>query len=453
MSASQDVDALVVGAGIAGLAAARELESRGADVLLVEAEDQPGGVMRTDEVAGYRIERGPSSLLLRAPLLRGLERLGLADALERAAPASRSRWLLREGQLIEVPLGPLDLMRTPLLSGAAKRRLLREPFVAQGDGRDETVAEFVTRRLGGALVDALVGPFLTGVYAGDERQLGAEAVFPSLVRAEREHGSLTAGLLASALRRRDRGRAGTFSWPGGLGSLATVLAAGLRSEPRYATAVRRIEPCDAGFRVGVDSPDGSEEWSVRRLVLATPSAVASDLVRGIDAEAADWIDSIDYAPVATVGLGAGPDALRRQAPGFGFLVPRGEGRGLLGCLFMSELFRDRAPPGRQLLQCMLGGVRDPGVVDLDDSQLVALAIEELDAPLGVAEPLDALRVRRWTRAVAQPKPGHAAGLRAARARLAARGPLAIAGGYTDGVSIADSFASGVAAGERLAPVG
>ena len=93
MSASQDVDALVVGAGIAGLAAARELESRGADVLLVEAEDQPGGVMRTDEVAGYRIERGPSSLLLRAPLLRGLERLGLADALERAAPASRSRWV------------------------------------------------------------------------------------------------------------------------------------------------------------------------------------------------------------------------------------------------------------------------------------------------------------------------------------------------------------------------
>ncbi|MEE2663700.1 MAG: protoporphyrinogen oxidase [Myxococcota bacterium] len=453
MSTRSDVDALVVGAGIAGLGAARELERRGAEVLLVEAEDAPGGVMRTDEVDGYRIERGPSSLLLRAPLLRGLERMGLADALVRAAPASRSRWLLRQGRLLEVPLGALGLMRTPLLSGAAKRRLLREPFVARGDGRDETVAEFVTRRLGAELVDALVGPFLTGVYAGDERQLGAEAVFPALVRAEREHGSLVAGLLASALRRRDRGRAGTFSWPGGLGELARALAAGLRSEPRYATRVRRIESIDAGFRVAIASRGGSEEWVVRRLVMATPAAVASDLLRGIAAEAAAWIDSIEYAPLATVGFGAGSDAFRRKSPGFGFLVPRGEGRGLLGCLFISELFSDRAPPERRLLHCMLGGVRTPEVVDLDDSEIAALASEELDGPLGLAAPLDALQVRRWPRAVAQPKPGHAAGLRDARARLVARGPIALAGGYTDGVSVADSFASGVAAAAQLAPAG
>ena len=125
MSPAAEVDALVIGAGVAGLAAARELERRGAEVVLVESSDTPGGVMQTDCVDGYRLERGPNSVLLRAPLLRGLERFGALAGLEQAAPASRARFLLRGGELVPVPLGPLDLVRTPLLSGAGKRRLLR----------------------------------------------------------------------------------------------------------------------------------------------------------------------------------------------------------------------------------------------------------------------------------------------------------------------------------------
>jgi len=449
VSPPPDVDALVVGAGIAGLAAARELERLGAEVLLVEADEGPGGVMKTVAIGGYRLERGPNSLLLRAPLLRGLEAFGLTDALERAAPSSRSRFLLRGGQLVAVPMGPLALARSPLLSGAGKRRLLREPFVARGDGGAESVAEFVGRRLGNDVVEALVGPFLAGVYAGDERRLGAEAVFPSLVEAERTHGSIVRGLLARARGGSERGRPGTYSASGGLGALSGALAAGLRGEQRYASRVRSIECSGGGFAVELDTGGAAERLRARRIVIATPARAAAELVRSLDEEASAWIAGVEYAPVATVSLGAAPASLQRPPSGFGFLVPRGEGRGLLGCLFMSELFADRAPPGRHLLHCLLGGTRAPEVLERDDAGLAALAIEELAGPLGATGDLEVLRVGRWRRAVAQPLPGHASALRDARARLAARGPIALAGGYTDGVSVGDSFASGLAAAEAL----
>ena len=454
MSPAADVDVLVVGAGVSGLAAARELERRGASVLVVDDADAPGGVMRSDEIAGHRIERGPNTLLLRAPLLRGLERFGLADALVSASPASRSRFLARDGELVPVPLGPLDLARTPLLSGRAKRRLLREPFVARGDGSGESVAEFIARRLGPELVEALVGPFLTGVYAGDERRLGAEAVFPSLVEAERSHGSIVLGLLASVLRRgeQDRGRAGTWSHPEGLGGLAAALAAGLDGEVRQGVRVQRIVVGEHVLRVELEHRGTEQRWTARRVLVAAPAAAAATMLAPLGRDVAEWIGSVSYAPVATVALSAPIGALRRRAEGFGFLVPRGEGRGLLGCLFMSELFEGRAPAGRQLLHCLLGGVRAPELLDLDDEALARHAIEEVDSLLGVAGELDVLRVARIRRAVAQPLPGHRLALQRARSALAACGPIELAGGYTDGVSVADSFASGVAAACRLADV-
>ena len=178
------MDALVIGAGIAGLAAAREFERRGRSVLLVEAQDRPGGVMRSDRVGDYLVERGPNSFQLKAPMRRALEAWGVNDACVRAAPASRERFLVRDGELLPVPLSPLALVRSPLLSAGAKLRLLREPFVRRGDGASESVAEFVERRLGSETLRNLVGPFLTGVYAGDEAQLGAGPVFPALVEAE-----------------------------------------------------------------------------------------------------------------------------------------------------------------------------------------------------------------------------------------------------------------------------
>ena len=452
MSAARDMDALVIGAGIAGLAAAREFERRGRSVLLVEAQDRPGGVMRSDRVGDYLVERGPNSFQLKAPMRRALEAWGVNDACVRAAPASRERFLVRDGELLPVPLSPLALVRSPLLSAGAKLRLLREPFVRRGDGASESVAEFVERRLGSETLRNLVGPFLTGVYAGDEAQLGAGPVFPALVEAERKWGSLGVGLVASALatKAEDKASPGTFSHLRGLGAFAAELAGGLRSAVRLSTRVVSIEGAGDGFDVGLSNGDTAEVVRAGCVVVATPAHAAAKLVRRLDADAADWLGSVVYAPLATLAFGAKRGSFGVDPRGFGFLVPRGEDPGLLGCLFMSELFEGRAPEGHQLLHCMLGGVRAPEYLDLADDQLETRALDSLGSMLsGVRSEPTRLRVNRWPHAVAQPARGHRSALRSVRTALAARGRLALAGGYTDGVSVADSFASGAAAAAEL----
>ncbi|MEZ4218237.1 MAG: protoporphyrinogen oxidase [Myxococcota bacterium] len=187
-------------------------------------------------------------------------------------------------------------------------------------------------------------------------------------------------------------------------------------------------------------------------MLATPAPEAAALVASIDADAAGWLRGVAYAPIATVALGAPAraGAFAREPEGFGFLVPRGEAPALLGCLFPSELFAGRAPEGRHLLHCMLGGVRAPEVLELDDAGLARVALADVDRFLGLRGDPEILRVGRWSRAVPQPRPGHRRALRDARARLAARAPIALAGSYTDGVSVPDSFAGGIAAAAALA---
>jgi len=173
----------VIGAGIAGLAAALELQREVPEVYVLDASDRPGGVMRTDHASGYVVERGPNTFLVKAPLLAGLRRHTLESELVKAEPASRLRHLVRDGELVSVPLSPVALARSPLLTAGGKLRLLTEPLRRRRDGRDETVAEFVTRRLGAQVLNGLVGPFLTGVYAGDEAELGADAPLEAVIKA------------------------------------------------------------------------------------------------------------------------------------------------------------------------------------------------------------------------------------------------------------------------------
>ena len=449
--ASSECDVLVVGAGAAGLAAARTLESAGRQVVVAEAGDCAGGVMGTSEVDGFVIEHGPNTFLVKAPAHRFLLSQDLTALLEKASPASRKRQLFHEGRLVDVPMGPVDLVRTSLLSGAAKRRLLREPFVAPGAGREESVAQFMARRLGPEIVSSLVGPFLTGVYAGDESQLGAEAVFPALVELEREHGSLVKGGLASAWRSMRGGKQepgalrGTHSIRGGLRSLVAALASPLR-ELRLRSPLRELHREAQGWRVMLGEGERLQAGSV---LLATPAPEAAKLLGPVCAEAATTLGGIEYAPIATVALGVDPADLRTPAEGFGFLVPRAAGLGLLGCLFMSRLFEGRAPEGKLLLHCMVGGVRWPDAISLPDDLLTKRVCEDLDTTLGLRADPQRLMIRRWPRAVAQPGVGHPARIAAARSALRATPGLELAGSYADGVSLADTLASGMAAAERL----
>ncbi len=447
------IDALVVGAGAAGLAAALELRRAGLDVRLLDAALHPGGVMNSDSTRGFLVERGPNTMQLKAPALAFLRSHGLASALVPAAPASRLRFLWYAGRLEPVPMGPVAFLRTPLLSPRGKLRLLTEPFVARGDGSVESVAEFVGRRLGEEALERLVAPFLTGVYAGDETQLGAAAVFGRLVELEREHGSIVGGFVRGALRRggaaRERGLAGSFSGAGGFGGFAARLAAPLGEAVATGVRVTSLRREDTAWCLETEGGGGGQPFRAARVVLALPANHAAALLRPVDAEAADLLAGILYAPISNVSLGIARGDASRRIEGFGFLVPRGSGLDLLGCLFMSQLFAGRAPEGQELLTCFLGGVRWPAAVDASDDELLRRVAKDLAVTLGLRGAPELLAVTRWPRAVPQPARDHAARIERLRARVSLQRGLALAGSYLDGVSVADTLACGVRAAREV----
>lgn len=450
MSPGPDADFAVVGAGPAGLAAASALRAAGREVVALEAAPRAGGAAWSERTAGYLLERGANTFRCGPAALAFLRAAGLEGRLLAASPAGRERFLLRGGRLVPVPLGPGAFARTPLLSARGKARLLAEPFVRRGDPRGETVAAFAARRLGAEAVEALIGPFLTGVYAGDERRLGAEAVFPSLVEAERRSGSIVRGLLAGAFARgRPRGRPGSWSAAEGLGELAGALAAGLGPALRLAAKVSRIGFEDPVYRLEIEAESGPATVRARGLVLALPAPLAAGLLAPLAPEAAEALGAVEYAPVASVSLGVAADTLRTPVRGFGFLVPRGEADALLGCLYPSELFPGRAPAGHALLTLLAGGTRRPEAVELPDDRLHAALLADLDGALGLRGEPARLAVTRWPRAVAQPGPEHPRQVAGARARLARFPRLALAGASYDGVAFGDALASGAAAAARL----
>ncbi|MDJ0866737.1 MAG: protoporphyrinogen oxidase [Myxococcota bacterium] len=445
MSAS-DLDAVVVGAGASGLAAAAALQRAGRSVEVFDPNPHAGGVARSERRDGYCFERGPNTFRVPAATAAFLREHGLDSALAPALPASRERFLVRGGRLVPVPMGPLALARSELLSTRGKLRLLREPFVRRGDPTGESVAEFVARRLGREALDALVGPFLTGVYAGDETQLGAEAVFPSLADAERRRGSIVLGMLTA---RSERGLTGTWSGLQGVASLLAPLAERLGEALALRHRVCTINFDSGVYQVEVEGESGSRTVRAQGLVLAAPAPVSATLLRPLDAEAAAALDAIQYAPLASVSLGVDPTQVREGVRGFGYLVPRGEGDALLGCLFPSQLFAGRAPHGRELLTLLAGGMRRPEAADWPDDQLVPRLLDEVDRVLGLRAEPQRLGITRWPRAVPQPGRDHPRRVAGLRARLRGLPALELAGSHLDGVAFADAIASGAAAAARL----
>lgn len=452
--AAAEVDAVVVGAGIAGLAAALELQTAGHEVFVIDPSDRPGGVMRTDHVNGYVVERGPNTTQVKAPMRAFLSERGFEEQLHAAQPSSRLRFIYREGRLERVPMSPLALARTPLLSTRAKLRLLAEPFVRRHRGDEESVAEFVGRRLGREVVTQLLAPFLTGVYAGDEQQLGARAVFPSLVELEDRFGSVALGGLLRALAvRRPKGLPGSWSAQAGLGPFARRLADQLAEPPALGSRVLAVSRDGARMRVEVTSASGDLALSARRVVVACQAPDAAGILRGLDGDAARALEGILYAPIAAVPFGVAPEDVATPIEGFGFLVPQEAKLSLLGCLFMSELFPGRAPEGRQLLHCMLGGVRWPEAAHLPDDALSERALADLDQTLGLRGSPERLGIVRWARAVPQPGRDHLARIAFVQGRISEQASgVALAGAYVAGVSVADALASGVAAARRVAAV-
>jgi oxygen-dependent protoporphyrinogen oxidase len=436
---------VVVGGGISGLTLALRLHQAGVPVTVLEEAARAGGAATTVERDGFLLETGPNSVLDRDGVVQALaETVGVH--FRPASDGSGQRAVVIGGRLRTVPGSPPALLRSDLLPTGAKLRLLLEPFTRRAPaGVDESLGDFSRRHLGRTVTATLVDALQTGIWAGDMERLSAASAFPRLVALERTHRSLLWGAIRS--RRAGAGGPGSLrlaSVEGGLGALSLAVAGALGDRVqlgRPASALGRD-----GDRWSVATPRGTV--SAERLVLALPPDRAARLVRPLDAQLAAALDAFPAVPVAVVHLGYRP-GLAPEPEGFGFLVPPGERREILGTVYASAAFPFRAPGGGTLLTVLVGGAHRPELVERDDAALVALARSELAALLGVDRSPTLTQVFRWPHAIPQYEVGHARRVEAAFA-LAGRWPgLWLGGNAYRGAGVADCVRSAQALATRL----
>jgi len=448
---------VVIGAGISGLVTAYRLQQAGHEVTVLEAEGRAGGTIGSSRERGCLVEAGPNSTLDTSPLIAPLlDAVGLAGERIEARAEAKNRFVVRAGRLLALPMSPPALVATPLFSLGAKLALLREPFIGRAPAEaEETVAQFVRRRLGAEFLDYAINPFVAGVYAGDPERLSVRAAFPRLHELEQRYGSLIRGQIVGARERRrnperSKQTAAMFSFRAGMQALPDALAARL-DRLRLATRATELARDPRGdWTVGAEGPGGREEHRARSVVLAVPAYAASRLVRALSSAAADVLDAIVYPPVASVVSAYERAAVAHPLDGFGFLVPARERRGILGTIFSSTLFENRAPEDTALLTTFVGGMRQPELAQQDEDAILAAVHDELARLVGAARAPRWAKVRRWARAIPQYTVGHLDRMETlARAEQALPGAFFCAN-YRGGISVADCIKSGHAMAERVA---
>ena len=434
---------LVIGAGLSGLTRAYALQRRGEDVLLLEASDRPGGVVRTVRRDGFLLEMGPNTVRPSRELWSLVLELGLAGEALLADP-KLPRYIDWGGELHALPMGPGDLWRTRILSGAGKRRLVAEPFIGRGPAGEESVRSFFARRLGPEVAERFVEPFVSGIWAGDAGRLSVASAFPSLAKWEREKGSILLGALFSRGGQPrpsgPRPPRGLLSFREGLETLARSLAAHLGDRFRPA------RPFESLARNGVWTVRaGGETFQGDRVVVAAPAREAARIVRGVAPGASDALCAIPHPPLAVLHLSWPAEAFPRPLHGFGQLVVPQPGRRILGAVWSSSLFAGRAPEGRTLLTAFLGGARDPEAVAAPDAELVRAASQDLAAVLGVRGEPQAVCVTRYASALPQYEFGHEGRMTALAGAERDLPGLSFLGNYRGGISVGDVVKNGLAA--------
>ena len=424
-------DVIVIGGGIAGLAAGYRLMKLGADVQVIERGAAPGGHTRTVQREGWRHELGPNSFLGNANDLFSLaQEVGLTPV-EARPGAAKKRFLFIDGALRAVPSDPLAAISSPLLPMSAKLRVLAEPVTGSVPSEDESVRAFFEQHLGREVTSRFVDAFVSGIYAGDISRIGMAAAFPKVFELAKTHGSLLRGALHLMKSRPKRpSRRGTYSFAGGLGDLPDALASALGSRLQLGVETD-LRQTATGFTV-----NGMPTNSV---ILATPSYVSAALVEDFAPTLAMALVGIHYNPIAGVHLLFPKSAVPRSLEGFGFLVPRREGVRTLGCIWSSAMF-EVCKDDHVALTCFIGGAHDAGAVDATDEALVAAVRQDLLKTMGIhGAPVDAVVVKH-RRAIPEYGLKHLA-VRAEIDQLTGELPgLALTGNYLEGVSMNDAIA-------------
>lgn len=446
---------VIVGGGLSGLATAVELHlaDPSLELTLWEAAPRLGGVIHTERTGEFVIDHGADMFATEPPAaMQLLRRLEADQRLIEPKQSGRGAKIVHRGRLVPVPEGfvlmratqVMPVLTTPLLSPAAKLRLLAERFVpARRDDSDESVGAFVRRRLGQEVLEAIVGPLVGGIYTADVERLSMRATMKPLFDMVQQHGSLAR---ATAARRRrgedsvERSSSGARysrfrSFPGGMGELIETLASALpEGTARTSTPVESLQPLgDGAWEV---TAGGGSPQRFDHVVLATPPRVAAGLLRPVAAVAADLLASIESASTALVVLALRRSDIERPADTFGFVVPPKEHRRILAASFASEKFEGRAPQDHVLVRVFLGGALQSELLRRSDEELIAIAREELGDLIGLSGEPALAKVIRWDEAMPQYHVGHLGRVARIEQEIGSIAGLSLASNALHGVGIA-----------------
>jgi oxygen-dependent protoporphyrinogen oxidase len=407
---------VIVGGGISGLALAYRLEQRlpTAEVVVLENQGRVGGNVETLARDGFRVEAGPNGFLDNKPATLALcQDLGLGKRLIPASGSSaRNRFLFLRERMRLLPSSLTSFLCSDVVSWWAKYRILTERWRSRRrDLSDESIADFVTRRVGREVANSLADAFVTGIFAGDPTRLSVQATLPRLAAMERDHGSLLRGMAVGRKQRRleakQRGEAAPprqqmWSFEEGLGVLVDRLREALRTPPVTGVAVRRIRRAES-WQI---EAEGRDAWNADAVVLTCPAYQQANILADLDETLALKVSEIAYNRVAVVALGYRAVDVKHRLDGFGYLTPQRDRRDVLGVQWCSSIFPGRAPEGLVLLRALCGGWNRPDILDWDEPRLLQAVRDELAQTMGVQGEPVFHQIVRWPRAIPQYHLGH-----------------------------------------------
>ena len=439
----------IVGGGISGLTAAYLLLNRkpDLDVTVFEADDRPGGKIWTEQANGFLCEKGPNGFLDNKPkTLELCSSLGLDPV--RSNENSKKRFIFSKGRLKALPESPMSFIKSDLLSWGGKFRLLLELHAPKGPA-DESVADFIIRRLGSEALEKLIDPMVSGIYAGDPYKMSIKNCFPRIKELEQEYGSLIRALIKIRKQKKSEGKAsgkkseatkvsaapgGTLtSFYNGAQTLTDALAEKLDGHLNVGVSVYGITKNNGAYQLFTSE----HTYDADIVIIAAPAYATAEILNDFDRELSKALSNIPYPHVSVVCFGYRREHVTHPLDGFGFLIPHIENRNILGSLWDSSIFPNRAADGHVLLRTMIGGARSPEMAAFDNNKLINAVFDELKPIVGLKSDPEMVRIYRWDRAIPQYVLGHTKILGTIHDRLGNYPGLYLTGNSYRGIGIND----------------
>ncbi|MCK5125847.1 MAG: protoporphyrinogen oxidase [candidate division Zixibacteria bacterium] len=434
----------IIGGGISGLSALHFLKQRygtQCEIVLYEKESRVGGTIGTDRKDGFISDWGPNGFLDKVPLtLQLVKDIGADDFIEPANPKADKRFIFRNKRLHEIAPSPLKFLKSPLLSLSGRIRLCTEPFRKQKTSDDdESIYDFVSRRIGQEAADTMIVPMVSGIYGGDARELSLQACFPTMAEMEKQYGSLIKAMIAKKKEGKSKGGPSgpggrLTSFISGLNKLVEVMEEKYKSNITTGMEVTTIEKNDNGFSINFKF---NEPEHFDAVICATPSYAAVGLTERLDMKLSDVLASIPYASIAVICLGYNEEDISQDINGFGFLIPRTEGLRILGSIWTSSIFDGRSPKGMVQLRTMIGGATDSEAIELSEEQLVQLTHNELAEILGISRSPEYVNIFKWEKGIPQFTIGHPARVKRIDSFQEKYAGLLFTGNAYDGIGLND----------------